>query len=307
MTKGMTRRASVRFMFLWLFLVFFAATSRAQLQGIVDMHAHSDPDTQPRRIDALELARQAQKEGMRAIVLKNHQMPTVQLAYTVSEVVPGIQIFGGIVLNRAVGGINPQAVEQAAAVKGKLLKVVWMPTVDTELGAVRDGQQTRPFVAVAKDGRLLPETMAVLKIIARENLVLATGHSQPADSLLLVSEARKLGITRIIVTHPMPLGMTLAQMQEAAKQGAMLEFTGNPVLPSGPQGAISIKPDEYAAAIHAIGAEHVILSGDFGGAQFPPPMEGWKAYLAAMQKAGITQSEIELMTRKNPARLLGLE
>lgn len=290
-----------------LLVVVFAGTSRAQLQGIVDEHAHSDPDTQPRRVDALELAREAQKEGMRAIVLKNHQMPTVQLAYTVAEVVPGIQVFGGIVLNRAVGGINPQAVEQQAAVKGKLLKVVWMPTVDTELGAIKDGKQTRPYVPVAKDGQLLPETMEVLRIIARENLVLATGHSQPADSLLLVSEARKLGITKIVVTHPMPLGMTLAQMQEAAKQGALLEFTGNPILPAGPQGNISIKPEEYANAIHAIGAEHVILSGDFGGAQFPPPMDGWKAYLAALQRAGITQAEIDIMARKNPAQLLGLE
>jgi hypothetical protein len=285
----------------------FTAPSRAQLQGIVDAHAHSDPDTQPRKIDALELARQAQKEGMRAIVLKNHQMPTVQLAYVVSQVVPGIQIFGGIVLNRAVGGINPQAVEEAAAVKGNFLKIVWFPTVDTELGAVRDGKAARPFVPVAKNGQLLPETMDVLKLIAKNNLVLATGHSQPADSLLLVSEARKLGITRIVVTHPLPLGMSVAQMQEAAKQGAMLEFTGNPILPSGPQGNINVKPETYADAIRAVGPEHVILSGDFGGAQFPAPMDGWKAYLAALQKAGISQSDLELMSRKNPAHLLGLE
>jgi hypothetical protein len=283
-----------------------AATAGAQVQGIVDVHAHSDPDVQPRAIDALDLARETQKEGMRAIVLKNHQTPTVQLAYVLSQVVPGVQVFGGIVLNRAVGGINPQAVAQQAAIKGKFLKVVWMPTVDTELGAVRNGQQTRPFVPVAKDGQLLPETMEVLKIIARENLVLATGHSQPADSLLLISEARKLGIARIIVTHPMGLGMTLPQMQEAARQGAMLEFTGNPVLP-GPQGNTSIKPEDYANAIHTLGAQHCILSGDFGGTQFPPTIAGWKALLGVLQKAGITQSEIDLIARRNPAHVLGLE
>ena len=290
-----------------------APAGAQQLRGVIDVHAHSDPDNQPRRLDALDLAKQAQAEGMRAVVLKNHQMPTTQLAYLVNKLVPGFQTWGSIVLNRAVGGINPQAVEQQATVVGKLLKVVFMPTVDAESAAARNAMPPRPYVAVAQNGTLLPETVQVLKLIAKYDLVLATGHSQPADSLLLIREGRTLGVTRVVVTHAINQGMTIPQMQEAAGHGAYIEFTGNPILPAGQNGSPTVipnppnrKPEEWAAAIHAVGADHVVLAGDFGGTNFPPFFEGWKLYLAALKAAGVTDAEIDTMTRKNPAKVLGM-
>src|SRR5580704_15591467 len=163
---AMTNRVFVRLTLLSLLLVFFAGTSKAQLQGIIDDHAHSDPDNQPRRLDGLELAQEAKAEGMRGAVLKNHQMPTTQLAYMVNQLVPGFAAWGSIVLNRSVGGINPQAVEQQATVKGKFFKVVFMPTVDAESAQMRNANPPRPYVPIAKDGVLLPETVEVLKLIA---------------------------------------------------------------------------------------------------------------------------------------------
>ena len=158
-----------------LLMLLSAGMSFAQLQGIVDTHTHGDPDSAARSIDVLQLARIAKAAGMRAIVLKNHYAPTVQAAYLVSEIVPGIQIFGAIALDRAVGGVNPEAVRQAAAFKGKKLRVVWMPTFDSE-NDVTFSKQNRTFVSIQHDGKLLPETVEVLKIIARDNIVLATGH-----------------------------------------------------------------------------------------------------------------------------------
>jgi hypothetical protein len=67
---------------------------------------------------------------MRAVVLKKHYAPTVQLAYTLREVVPGVELFGANALNRSMGGVNPEAVAQAAAFKGKYPRIVWMPTID---------------------------------------------------------------------------------------------------------------------------------------------------------------------------------
>lgn len=300
-------------MLLGAFVLSVAGPASAQLRGIIDDHAHVDPDTQPRRLDALDLAKQAQAEGMRAAVLKNHQMPTTQLAYLVNKLVPGFQAWGSIVLNRAVGGINPQAVEQQAALVGKAFKVVFMPTVDAESAAARSATPPKPYVAVAANGVLLPETVEVLRLIAKYDLVLATGHSQPADSLLLIREGRKLGVTRFVVTHAINQGMTVPQMQEAAKDGAYLEFTGNPILPAGQNGSATIipnapsrKPEEWASAIHAVGAEHVVLAGDLGGTAYPPFIEGWKLYLAALKNAGVTDAEIDTMARKNPAKLLGM-
>ena len=128
----MTRHGLLRPIILGALVLCFAGSASAQLRGIIDVHAHSDPDNQPRRLDGLQLAKEGQAEGMRGAVLKNHQMPTTQLAYMVNQLVPGFQAFGSLVLNRAVGGINPQVVEQQATVKGKFFKVVFMPTVDAE-------------------------------------------------------------------------------------------------------------------------------------------------------------------------------
>jgi hypothetical protein len=278
-----------------------------QLQGLVDVHVHSDPDAVPRRLDALDTARQAKEAGIRAIVLKNHWAPTVQLAYTVAKVVPGIEVFGGISLDRAVGGVNPEAVKQAAAFAGKKLRIVWMPTFDSE-NNVRFNKQNTPFAAVARNGQLLPETIEVLKLIAKEKLVLATGHSSAAEDLMLVREGKKQGIERIIVTHPLyaPIHMSIPQMQEAARLGAYLELCGNAVLPTQPRDG-QIPVAEYVKTIRALGPEHMILSGDFGQAVNPPHAEAWRLYIDIMRKAGVSSTDIDLMTRKNPARLLGLE
>lgn len=284
-----------------------AGMSFAQLQGIVDTHTHGDPDSAARSIDVLQLARIAKAAGMRAIVLKNHYAPTVQAAYLVSEVVPGIQIFGAIALDRAVGGVNTEAVRQAAAFKGKKLRVVWMPTFDSE-NDVTFNKQNHPFVSIQRDGKLLPETMEVLKIIARENIVLATGHSSAAEDLLLVREAKKLGINHIIVTHPLAKAqhMTIPEMQEAAKMGAYIELCGAPLLPTEDANG-KIPVEVYVNVIHSVGADHVILSSDLGQAINPVHTDGWKLFLDILRKAGISDKELDTMDKTNPAALLGLQ
>src|SRR3954470_14415281 len=113
-------------------LLSVAAASGQSLNGVVDIHVHADPDSVPRSIDAVDLARLAKDRGMRALVLKSHWEPTASLAYLVRKAVPGIEIFGGIDLNRSVGGVNATAVERMASVKGGWGRVVWMPTFDAE-------------------------------------------------------------------------------------------------------------------------------------------------------------------------------
>lgn len=289
-------------------LIFLLCTipALAQLQGIVDIHVHSDPDSVARSIDALDAARLAREAGMRALLLKNHFAPTAQLAYVVSRAVEGIEAYGGIVLNRPVGGVNPAAVEQLAKFKGGHGRVVWMPTFDAE-NQVRVSGEKRPFVSVSRNGKLLPEVLEVLAIVGREKLALATGHSSPEEGLLLLREARKAGVTRMVVTHAMlsPVGMSIDQQKEAARLGAYLEFVYNALLPSSGAGHPTF-PD-YVKAIRAAGADHCILSSDLGQAVNPVHTVGWKAYLDGLLQAGITPAEIDTMARRNPSRLLGLE
>src|SRR5579863_7338503 len=148
------------------FAICAAAAWGQTLNGVIDIHAHSDPDSTARSIDAIDLAKLAKQRGMRGLVLKNHYESTASLAYVVRKEVPGIEIFGGIDLNLTVGGINAAAVERMTLVKGGWGRVVWMPTFDAE-NQVRFSRENRPFVSVARDGQLLPEVQKVIGIAAK--------------------------------------------------------------------------------------------------------------------------------------------
>lgn len=208
-----------------LLAVLALAAPARDVRGVIDLHVHCDPDSRARSIDAIDAVKLARSRGMRGMVLKNHYEPTASLAYIVRKEVTGIEVFGGIVLNRAVGGVNPEAVERMALTKGGWGRVVWMPTFDSE-NHVRNSKENRPCVSISRGGALLPETAAVLDLIAKYKLTLATGHSSPTEDLLLIREARRRGIDRIIVTHPMLpfVGMTMDQMREAARAGGLIEF-----------------------------------------------------------------------------------
>jgi hypothetical protein len=263
------------------------------VRGTVDLHIHADPDSLPRSIDAIEAARMAASHRMRAIVLKSHYEPTASLAWLVQKVVPGIGVYGGIDLNRSVGGINPEAVERMTRMKGGLGRIVWMPTFDAE-NQVRYSKEDRPFVAVSRNGALLPEVLSVLDLIAKHQLTLATGHSTPAEVLMLIREGRRRGVERILVTHGMsaPVLMNVSQMQEAAGLGAFIEFVYGDQLP--------------VNEIRATGPARIVLSSDLGQVGRPLPPQGLASMLKTLKQAGFSDSELHAMTRDNPARVLGL-
>ena len=280
-----------------------AAGGNAVLRGAIDIHVHAEPDSRPRSVDAIEAVQQAKTNGMRAIVLKNHYEYTSGLAYIAGKQVPGIEVFGGVDLNLTVGGMNPAAVEYMAATTGARGKLVWMSTFDAE-NQVRFSKENRLFVSVAKNGELLPATKAVIAAIANHGLVLATGHVSPEEGLLLVREGKRQGIQHIVVTHAMndPIRMTVPQMQEAAKMGALVEFVGGNIGDADGKARM----DRFADAIKKIGPEFCILSSDLGQKGNPLPTDGFAAFLGAMKARGLTDQDIDRMARRNPAQLLGL-
>jgi uncharacterized protein DUF6282 len=295
---ALLRRLLLVAIFLWI-----PSAAAQTLKNAVDIHVHCDPDVVPRSLDAIAVAREAREQGMRAVVFKNHYEPTASWAFLVRQAVPGIALFGGIDLNRTVGGINPAAVEHMAEVKGGFGKIVWMPTFDAQ-NQVQFSREKRPYVAVSKDGKLLPEVLAVLEVIARHHLVLETGHSSPEECLMLVREGKKEGIENIVVTHAMapPVKMNIEQMKQAAALGAYLEFVYNDLI--GPNHSNSIQG--YSAAIRAVGVQHCILSSDLGQAGNPHPAAGLLAFYRALREQGFNEAEIDRMGRINPAKVLGL-
>jgi hypothetical protein len=273
------------------------------LAGAVDIHVHAAPDSTPRSIDAIDLARLAKDHGMRALVLKNHYEPTASLAYIVRKEVPGIDVFGGIDLNLSVGGMNPSAVEHMAAITGGYGRFVWMATFDSE-NQVRYSKQDRPSVPIARDGKLLPETKAVIEVIAKRNLVMATGHSSAEEDLLLIREAKARGVQHMVVTHAMlqPTHMSQEQMLEAANMGAYIEFVYNGLIGN----AKEYDFQDYAKAIRYVGVNHCILSSDMGQPGNPLHTDALIAFYAGLKKQGFTQAEIDQMAKENPSNLIGL-
>jgi hypothetical protein len=278
-------------------------TAQRSLDGVIDIHVHSAPDNVERSIDAIDVAKLAKARGMRAIVLKSHYEPTATMAFIVRKEVPGIEVFGGIDLNLTVGGINAAAVEHMTQVTGRFGRLVWMSTFDAE-NQVKYSKETRPFVRVSSDGQLLPEVKDVIAVIARHNLVLATGHVSPAEGLMLVREGRRQGVRHMVVTHAMqaPVLMNVGQMQEAAKEGALIEFVSGSIAGRGGQA----KVDAYADAIYKVGAEACILASDLGQKGNALPPDGLADFIAALRMRGFTGAQLDMMTKRNPARLLDL-
>lgn len=290
-----------------------ASTAAGLLRGAIDLHCHSGPDTLPRSVNDVELARQARTAGLRALVIKNHYTGTADRAQLAQFAVDGgIEIFGGIVLNRAVGGLNAEAVRRMATMAGRRGKIVWLPTFDAE-NAVRAAGESRPFVAVVADGRPVPALAEVFAVMAEYDLVLATGHASAAESQVLVAAARAAGIRQVLITHALFPALRASDEDLAAlvRLGAWIELAWLMHAPPAPgtagAAAPSVPLERAVAVIRALGPEQVVLSSDFGQAINRPPPDGLQAFLAALLEAGIPAADLATMVQRNPARLLGLE
>ena len=282
--------------------------------GVIDMHVHSHPDVFGRNMDDIDVAQLAKSKGMRGIVLKNHISETASRAALVMKVVPGIEVFGGIVLNKAVGGVNPDAVEWMHRVYGGRGKVVWLPTFESDKHVKTFSKPDARGLVVAPGGQVTPEMEAILKIIARENLLLATAHVHPEEVIAVVRRARDLGVKNILITHALTNvpGLSMAQAKQVADMGAVIEVCFLQFL-AGPNAPLAflthwtqINAKNVAQAIKEIGAKSLVVSSDLGQSANMTHPDGIEAAIAAMKKEGISDADIDLMMRKNPARLLGL-
>ena len=270
------------------------------LTGVIDMHVHAGPDSRPRAMNDWEAVQMAENAGLRGVLLKNHFTMTADRAALAAQLVDNLLVFGGVALNRSVGGINPEAVRQMAAFSGGRGKVVWLPTFDSQFFVNREGI-TDPFVPVMKDGRPVGGLLEVFSLIAQNNLVLAMGHSSPQEVLALIPFARAKGVENILITHVFGQDASLSQIQQMAATGAIMEldwlaaYTDPPIL------------NEYVEVIQSVGAESFIISSDFGQEGNPDHASGMRAFIAALRSREISQQQIDVMAKQNPAKLLGLD
>ena len=273
------------------------------LQGSIDMHAHYGPHpTEKLRCDALRGAQLASEAGMRAIVLKSHEYCTASLAYVVGQVVPSLAVFGAICLNSDVGGLNPAVVETSAKLGAK---IIWMPTTSSNY-RIKEKTYSKDGIGILDGkGKLLPVVGEILDIAKKYEMVIATGHVSVEAAFKLLDKARQKGIWRFVATHP--LGMdpdeyfTLEEQCKIAAKGAFIEHCFFMEMPD-----FRRDPQLMIEAIRAVGAERCILTTDLGQNYNPAPAEGMRMMIGYMLKYGLSEKEIELMIKTNPAKLLGL-
>ena len=282
------------------------------IKGLIDFHTHAAPDIFGRAIDDDELAALAATRQMEAIVFKNHVTHTADRAWLVRKHVPGIKVFGGITLNRAVGGLNPQAVEWMWRMQGGYGRVVWFPTFDADNHVRKGGTASAGLRVVDERGQVLPEARAVLKVCAAQRLVVQTGHASAEEALALIEAAREEGCDRVVVTHAQfdVVDMSLAQMKKAAAMGGKMELCALLML-AGPDSPLEwmrhaprIPLADTAARIKAVGAQHFVLGTDLGQTGNPTPADGLQMLVAGLLTQGITREQIETMGRETPGALL---
>ncbi len=279
------------------------------MHGAIDMHVHFGPDMPPapdirvaRRLDGLGIARQAREAGMRAIVMKSHHWPTGALARTIQPIIPEVALFGTVVLNYSIGGLNPFAVEVAAKIG---CKVVFPPTWNSVYHLSRHvseslipvGTRGRPGLTVLDDnGRLVPEMQEILEIVKVNDMVIATGHLSPQEHLVLVAEAHHRGIERIVVSH-VRQEITLEERKQMADQGAVIELI--------------YRPNMEAAAIirsaQAIGVERCAMTVDGGQAFNPYAAEAFRVFVGQLLYHGMKPEDVKTIAQRVPARVLGLD
>lgn len=293
----------------------------ALLKGAYDLHIHSAPDLLPRKMDDLEMADRAIAAGMKGFAIKSHYFCTAERAAMARKLRPECDVVGTITLNSSVGGINPMAVEMAGRAKARL---VWFPTVDAEheqkhLAEIAGKPDAKlpfwakiqmemkaegihaPLLNVLKNGKLTEETWAVLEVIAKYDMILATAHISHEETFALVKAAKERKVQRVLITHvDFPTTFyTIEEQRELVALGAYMEHCYT----TPATGKVSW--ETAIEQIRAIGSERVVLGTDLGQPAAIYPDEGLAAYAEKLIAAGFTEDEVRTMAVTNPTALVG--
>jgi len=297
-----------------------SASSQAweAIQGAYDLQVHVAPDIIARRIDDLGLAREFLERGLKGFVLKSHYMSTAERAKVVTAAVPGIEAYGAITLNHSVGGLNPVAVDIAGRSGAK---IVWFPTVDAEnetAGLPTGGNKKLPFWAEIQreisamgiapprmtvldgSGQISQATRSCIELIAKHDMVLATGHLGRHEIFPLVKAAREMKVNKVLVTHAEfpSQNLTAEEQAQLADAGAYIEhcFTTMHTGKASWSGVIE--------AIRAVGPERCLLSTDLGQTINPPVAEGFAVFAQTLLDGGFSIKEIQCMAVVNSGALV---
>ena len=295
------------------------------MNGAFDLHLHAGPEVIPRKYDAIEAGESLRQEGMGGAVLKSHYFSTVPFVKMAHE--RGFDnVWGSVTLNHYLGGLNPFALRASLGMQHngrQLLKMVWMPTVHAAAHlAVRKADGEKYDVPPEWTGGLITGTPVeqvppicltdsavqndlkeILRIIADNDLILATGHISKEEVFHVVPLARSLGVEKIILTHPAyeTTELTVEEILRLTALGGVYAEESYALMPID-----DLTPADVAAYIRGVGAEHTIMTTDLGQRNRMSCGEGMTLFASLMEAEGISADDIRIMAVDNPRKLLGL-
>ena len=300
--------------------------------GACDLQIHAGPDLFRRIADDEDIAIACRSAGMAAICIKGHALSTARSAYFANKHVPGIQIFGGVVLNWSVGGIESAAAIASFEIGGK---AVWLPTYDAKFHAdyfgmtgtyathdlppekrlaeghggshldfVVKGAGAKPGISVLKDGKLTKAAIEVIEVVREYNGFLGTSHVSPDEIAAIVRYIRETGRVNVLITHPLYKvpNCSPAFLKEVCGGGIYAELCTGIIWPTVSDRTI----DDQVEVIRTIGADNCILSSDGGITYGTMPHDMLRVHARLLRNAGITNQELDLMMRVNPRRALSI-
>lgn len=289
--------------------------ARRLMVGAIDTHVHVMPSMKRLNSDAFEVAKQAEIAGMKAVVFKCLDFPSGGYAFLVNKVVKNINVFGMIVLDKSIGGLNVTAVNNAITlgqgIPGEYTRIVSMPVFSAS-GSVKPAGGRQEVVDVVKEGQVVPEVKEICRLVAEHNLALATGHLTYREIVPVIDAAKNQGVDKIIITHPQRAGTSLSVKEQIslAEMGAYMEvcYCAATKYHHEKYPGCLYTAERLVEEIKEVGVGRCIFATDFGAdpGTNDPPVEGLRMFIEDMLRWGITEGEIETM-KANAAHILGLQ
>ena len=284
------------------------------VEGAWDIHVHAAPSLFPRAADAFELVQLCRDAGMSGVVLKSHHGSSVEVAALARERYPGIEVYGGLTLNRFTGGLNPEAVKCALALGGR---IIWLPTIHARHHLERfEGRDMSPahtthaalgagkgLTVLDRSGELLPEARTIIDLVADSGVVLATGHLSSREVLAVHSYAReelpalKLLIDHVFFTVP---SLSIDQVRELIDDRTWFELSYYSVSPL----ARATTPAQVASAVMTLPDAQWVMVSDTGQVGNPLSPDALARYCRKLAAAGVPEDELARMVVGRPRRLV---
>lgn len=286
------------------------------IKEAIDLHVHIGPEVLPRKYTVKTLVA-AEKGKLGGACLKSHFFATTPFIKELKSVPKNFRLIGSITLNNAVGGLNPEAIRAAAALfEGPIM--VWFPTISAQNFLDKSEYEIRPEwvkgtnyksrlsknvkgISILKNGGLTKEAKAVLRVIEKQDLILATGHVSWKEAEKLIIEANKMKIRKMVVTHPIYqlIDMPIDAQAELAQLGAVIEICYSMF------SIDKIGIEKIVDQIKAVGPENFILSSDAGQIISSSPSHSLKKFMKLLSANGVSESDLYRMLVTNPSKLIG--